>query len=139
MTSLPPPTQPSFSGSFSQPPSGSFSFDSSLGDDNLRASKLPIIAAVAAILISAALLFGLFPTSISTSILGYICTPIVTTLCGFWDELSQRLKAKESAWYVKNFTYPNVLRALIVIGYLLAIWHSYNLAQEIGSRLANGN
>lgn len=141
MTSLPPPppTQPSFAGSFSAPPSGSLSFESSSNDDNVSASKLPIIVAASAILISAVLLLGLLPETVGTSIVGYLCTPIITTLCGFWDALSQRLKSKESAWYVKNWTYPNILRVLIAVGYLLAIWHSYNLAQEIGSRLANGH
>ena len=92
-----------------------------------KASVLPLLIAVASIVISVVIYFFTRTSADAflLHLLGYVLTPLVVALCMGWDSIAQRLGVGESPWYEKNPTYSLILRILTAISFVPAIFHIF--------------
>jgi uncharacterized membrane protein YiaA len=103
-----------------------------------KASVLPVVIAVASIVISIVIYFVTLTSADAflLHLLGYILTPLVVALCMGWDSIAQRLGVGESPWYEKNPTYSLILRILTAISFIPAIFHIFVIASDIAEKIA---
>jgi hypothetical protein len=107
------------------------------GDEIRKPSILPIFFSAFGIMTSVAILLLGKPNSFLNGLLGYLLTPLVSTLTLVWDDLWQRRRA-QNPYFVRNWKYGTALRVLAVFGLLLAFFQCWRLAAIFGTWLANG-
>jgi hypothetical protein len=103
-----------------------------------KASVLPLLIAVASIVISIVIYF-VTRTSADAfllHLLGYVLTPLVVALCMGWDSIAQRMGIGASPWYEKNPKYSLILRILTAISFLPSFLHIFVMASDIAEKIA---
>ncbi len=68
------------------------------------------------------------------SFAGYLLTPMVVTLALGWDRIAQRHGLRDHNFVLKP-QYGNWLRVLLIVGFVLALWHIFNLAVVVAGAL----
>jgi hypothetical protein len=141
MTSLPPlPQSSSRSNSVTSPIEDSYLKQLSsndYGDELAKPSPIPILVSIISVIASGVLIFASKGNSFPMTFVGYLLTPLASTLCLAWDDLWQRKKARDP-YFVKNWNYGLVLRILALVGLVLAFEQCWRLARIFGTWFANG-
>ena len=103
-----------------------------VGGSPIKASPLPLIISSISMVLSIALYF-LFPHDfLTTSLIGYFLTPIVSALCLAWGQALD-VSGRRSVWYSPNSTFRLILKILAVISIVVGIAHMWNIASIIGA------
>ena len=119
-----------------------FRNSSSSNQDNFsigKASPVPLFVSIALCIVSFFSLFVGGSNSLLYAVIGYVSTPIAATICISWDNIWQRHRARESSWFVKNWSYVKALKLIASMSFLIAIPHVWHLANIIATKVANGN
>jgi len=115
---------------------------SSSNHDNFsigKASPTPLLVSISLCIGSCVLLFIGGSNSLFYAVIGYVFTPIAATVCIAWDNIWQRHRARNSSWFVKNWSYVTALKIVASISFLIAIPHIWHLSNIIATKVANGN
>ena len=98
------------------------------GPGHLQQAPLALLWAAAATLLVSVVL--LVPWSLWPSALGYLLAPLAVT--GLVTTYTyQDIKASQSVWYASNPRHRRLGTAVIVLGFLVGLAHSWVIATEI--------
>ena len=65
---------------------------------------------------------------------GYLLTPMLVTVALGWDRIAQRRGARDRNFILKP-QFGSWLRALVIVGFVLSLWHILNLARIVAGVL----
>jgi purine-cytosine permease-like protein len=105
-------------------------------EDIEKASALPVVLALFAILFSVAVWIFNRHSSVLLSGIGYALAPFVVILCLGFDNFLQRRKTSKGDWFVPNQNFGRVLRFLAGLALILSYPHISGLADHISAWLA---
>lgn len=105
-------------------------------EDIEKASVLPVVIAVVAIVLSLLVWIVNRHSSVVLSAVGYLLSPFVVILCLGLDNFLQRRRTSKGDWFVPNQNYGRVLRFLAGAALVLSYPHISGLADHISAWLA---
>lgn len=110
-----------------------------MAKNSSKASFIPLLVAVIAIVISVAIAFLTRnqANSFLLHLIGYVLTPLVVALSMGWDSIDQRKKTGADAWFEKNTKFSLILRILTGLSFLIALPHISSMAKDIAEKLAS--
>jgi len=104
-------------------------------EDLVQASPLPLIMAIAALVLSAILIF-INNDNPLLSIVGYLCTPFLAMVALGLDSVWQRRKTTQFPWFVQNPNFSRLLRIIAGISLIFSYPHIHTIANHISAWLA---
>jgi purine-cytosine permease-like protein len=105
-------------------------------EDYVRASKLPVIIAIVATVLSVVLIFALPNFSTWINVLGYLLTPFLVIACAGIDSVQQRRKSATDTYFLENRGYSKLLRVLSGVSILISIPHINGIATTVAAWVA---
>jgi purine-cytosine permease-like protein len=140
MTTLPPPIpgMPPRSQSQTPPPIAGVKKTAPKihAEDFVHASKLPLVIAVTAVVVSLVLAIALNRTSTWINVIGYLLTPFTVIACAGLDSVQQRRRATTDEYFLENSKYSFYLRILSGVALLISIPHINAIATSVAAWLA---
>jgi hypothetical protein len=108
-----------------------------MGKKSSKASFLPVLVALLALLVSVAIFLVTRSTAhaLALHLIGYLLTPLVVSLCLGWDSISQRVHIGNDPWFEKNTSYSLILRVLTGVSLLAAFPHILAIATDLAEKL----
>jgi hypothetical protein len=103
--------------------------------EHKKASLLPVILAAVTLLLSMAI--QIFQYQLANNIwyyAGYALTPLVVTMILGWDSISQR-KGRKDPWFETKPIYSKILRVLVLVGFIVAVFHIVAIGIQIGEQV----
>jgi hypothetical protein len=97
-----------------------------------KASFWPVV--VTAFILLASIAIQVFQFQLANNIwyyVGYILTPLLATMGLAWDTLAQR-RGQKSPWFESKPVYSKVLRALVAVGFVVAVFHIVAIGTQLG-------
>jgi hypothetical protein len=97
---------------------------------NKKASLLPLIFAVAAMICSLAiwLLFRGQVVAIYIPLFGYLLSPFSVVVMMGWETISQRKNTAQDPWFIPKPKLTLAIRVLALLSFVVAYPHIYSLA-----------
>lgn len=105
-------------------------------EDYVRASKLPVIIAMVATVISLVIAVVLHKFSTWIDFVGYLLTPFLVIACAGLDSVQQRRKSATDAYFLENRGYSKLLRLLSGLSILISIPHINGIATTVAAWVA---
>lgn len=98
-----------------------------------KASILPLIVAVAFLVISLALYLLRFQLGggIGWHLLGYFVAPLLSSLVLGWDVVAQR-QGRKDPWFEPKPGYSKLIRIIVALGFLVAVFHIIEVGTVCG-------
>lgn len=105
-------------------------------EDIEKASFLPLLCGVIALLTSLGIWIINRHSSLLLSFAGYVLCPLIIIVSLGLDSYLQRIKTSQGKWFVPNQNYGQILRVLSVVGIIFSYPHISGLADHISAWLA---
>ena len=100
-----------------------------------KATILPLIASIVVLVLS--LSIQVFQYQLANNawyLVGYILTPLLVTMGLAWDTLAQR-KGRKSPWFEAKPIYSKILRLVVAVGFVIAVFHIVAIGIQIGEQV----
>ncbi len=129
--------QPSFGGTpgTSMPPAPAQTVFSKDQGTHKKASVLPLVFSTLVLVSSIAI--QVFQYQLANNLwyyVGYLLTPLLVTMGLAWDTLSQRT-GRKSPWFEAKPIYSKLLRLVVAVGFVVAIFHIVAIGILIGEQV----
>ena len=100
-----------------------------------KATILPLIASIVVLLLSISIqVFQYQLANNAWYVVGYILTPLLVTMGLAWDTLAQR-KGRKSPWFEAKPIYSKILRLVVAVGFIVAVFHIVAIGIQIGEQV----